>query len=94
MVANFPVIVFGAARQRVAEIMAQPVGVQFVDCAEAIVADHRLQQLVADEKFIAAVEVEIDDRPFAWVRLVEQGFQFDDRVPYRAAQVRQVDAAE
>ncbi len=94
MLADLAIVVLGPSRQCVAEIMAQPVGIQFVDRAKAVVAQDRLQHLVSQKELVATVQVEIKNARFAGRRFVEQGLQFDDRVPYRPAQVRQIEAAE
>src|SRR5258705_10136455 len=84
IIADLAIVMLGPPRQRVAEIVAQPVGIQFMDGAEAVVADDRLQHVVAQEELIATVQIEIEDGRYARRRLVEQRLQFDERIPYRA----------
>ena len=94
MITDLAIVVLGPPCQRIAEIVAQPVGIQFVDRAETVIADDRLQQIVADEEFVVAVQIEIDDGQVAGRGLVEQCLQFDQCVPYRPAQMRQIEPAE
>src|SRR5258708_23994123 len=94
MIADLSIIVLPPSRQRITEIVTQAVGVQFVNRAETIIANDCLQHAVAEEKLVAAVQIEIGSGRFAGCGPVEQRLQFDDRIPYRAAQVRQIEAAE
>src|SRR6185436_15792872 len=92
--AYLAVVVFRATRQGIAKVLAQNVGIQLMHCTEAVVADYRLQLAAVQEDLVMAVEVQVQNRVLTRRCLVEQRLEVDDRIPYRAAQVRQVDSAE